>query len=80
MIIETTKQYIAVDSIIANPTNSVLVIVDDASGCCAIDVSADDTERPSAKAGIMQPMPVVKPAVTIEITAIHVVLSIVLPP
>ncbi len=76
-IIETTKQYIAVDSIIASPTNKVLVIVGAASGCCAIEFKADDTALPSPAAGIMQPMPVVIPAVTIEATAISVVLSIV---
>jgi hypothetical protein len=75
-IIETTKQYIAVDSIIANPTNSVLVIVGAASGCCAIELNADDTDLPSPNAGIIQPMPVVSPAVTIDATAMRVVLSI----
>jgi uncharacterized membrane protein YphA (DoxX/SURF4 family) len=75
-IIETTKQYIAVDSIIANPTNSVLVIVGAASGCCAMELNADDTDLPSPMAGIIQPMPVVSPAVTIDATAMRVVLSI----
>ena len=37
-----------VDSIIAKPTNSVRVIVFDSSGCCAIDISAWTTARPSA--------------------------------
>ena len=66
----------AVDSIIARPTNKVLVIVGAASGCCAMEDSADDTDLPSLKAGSMQPIPVVRPDVTIEATAINVVLSI----
>jgi hypothetical protein len=75
-IMETTKQYIAVDSIIANPTNKVLVIVGAASGCCAIELNADDTDFPSLNAGNIHPIPVVSPAVTIEATAITVILSI----
>jgi|GEM_PF-2013006 len=75
-IIETTKQYIAVDSIIAKPTNNVLVMVDAVSGCCAMELNADATDLPSLNAGNMQPMPVVNPAVTIDATAIRVVLSI----
>jgi hypothetical protein len=70
----------AVDSIIAKPTNKVLVIVGAASGCCAIELNADDTDLPSPKAGIIHPMPVVSPAVTIEATAIRVTLSIFYPP
>ncbi len=35
----------AVDSIIANPTNSVRVIVFDSSGCCAIETRAWDAGR-----------------------------------
>lgn len=77
-IIETTKQYIAVDSIIANPTNKVLVMVGPASGCCAIELNAEATAFPSPCAGIMQPIPVVRPAVTIDATAIRVVLSILI--
>ena len=65
----------AVDSIIAKPTNKVRVMVEDASGCCAIEFSADETDRPSPNAGIMHPMPVVNPAVMIDATAIKVVLS-----
>ena len=75
-IIETTKQYIAVDSIMASPTNKVLVIVGAASGCCASELSAEDTDFPSLNAGNMHPIPVVSPAVTIEATAIRVTLSI----
>ena len=75
-IIETTKQYIAVDSIIARPTNKVRVMVGAASGCCAIELKADDTALPSLNAGIMHPMPVVRPAVTMDAMAITVVLSI----
>ena len=69
----------AVDSIIARPTNRVRVIVAEASGCCASAVSAVATERPSPSAGAMQPMPVVRPAVTIEATAMRVMLSMVCP-
>ena len=69
-IIDTTKQYIAVDSIIAKPTNRVRVIVADASGCCASDVIAVATARPSAKAGPIVPKPVVRPAMMIETIAI----------
>ncbi len=64
------------DSIIARPTNNVLVIVGAASGCCAIELKADATDLPSPNAGIMQPMPIVIPAVIIEAIAIKVVLSI----
>jgi hypothetical protein len=66
-----------VDSIIASPTNRVRVMVAEASGCCANEVSAVETERPSPSAGIMQPMLVVKPAMMIEVTAMMVVGSIV---
>ena len=67
----------ASDSIIARPTNKVLVIVGAASGCCAIELKADATDFPSPNAGIMQPMPVVIPAVIIETIAIKIVLSII---
>src|SRR5580700_6501174 len=66
----------AVDSIIAKPTNNVRVMVAEASGCCASEVSAVATARPSPSAGPMQPKPVVRPAVTIEATAMRVMLSI----
>ena len=56
----------AVDSIIASPTNNVRVIVAEASGCCASEVSAVATARPSANAGPMVPKPVVMPAMTME--------------
>src|ERR1035437_11179102 len=69
----------AVDSIIARPTNSVRVIVAEASGCCASAVRAEATDRPSPSAGAMLPTLVVKPAVAIEATAIIVMLSIVGP-
>src|SRR5580700_10790801 len=69
----------AVDSIIARPTNRVRVMVDEASGCCARDVSAVATARPSLSAGPMHPNPVVTPAVTIEATAITVMLSMGFP-
>jgi hypothetical protein len=60
----------------ARPTNSVLVIVGAASGCCATDCKAEATAFPSLKAGNMQPIPVVKPAVIIETIAIVDMLSI----
>ena len=74
-IIESTKQYMAVDSIIANPTNKVRVMVEPASGCCAIASKAVETAFPSPIAGIIVPMLVVNPAVIIDATAIIVVLS-----
>src|ERR1035438_2886994 len=66
----------AVDSIIARPTNSVRVMVGAASGCCAREVMAEATERPSPSAGPMQPKLVVMPAVAIDTTATMVALSI----
>src|ERR1700691_1376908 len=69
----------AVDSIMARPTNRVRVMVAEASGCCASAVSAVATERPSPNAGPMQPKPVVRPAVTIEAIAMRVMLSIECP-
>ncbi|MDQ1252214.1 MAG: hypothetical protein QG646_1332 [Euryarchaeota archaeon] len=60
------------DSIIANPTNKVLVIVAEASGCCAIELNAVATERPSPIAGAITPMQIVNPEVTIDATAIVV--------
>jgi hypothetical protein len=66
-----------VDSIIANPTNKVLVIVGAASGCCAIEFKAEDTARPSPIAGIIVPNVVVNPAVMIDTIAIKVILSMV---
>jgi hypothetical protein len=79
-IIETTKQYMAVDSIIARPTNKVRVIVGPASGCCAIEFKALETAFPSPIAGSIHPMLVENPAVTIDATAISVTLSILNPP
>jgi len=75
-IIEITKQYIESDSNIASPTNNVLVMVPPESGCWAIELNADEIERPCPNAGIITPMPVVKPAVTIDTTAIKAELSI----
>ena len=66
----------AVDSIIARPTNRVRVMVADASGCCASALSAVATDRPSPSAGAMHPMLIVRPAVMIEATAIRVMSSI----
>src|SRR5664279_1016646 len=69
----------AVDSIIARPTNKVRVMVAEASGCWASELSAVATARPSASAGPIQPKPVVRPAMTIDATAIMVMLSMVSP-
>ncbi len=66
----------AIDSIIARPTNSVRVMVAEASGCCASALSAVATYRPSLSAGATHPTPIVRPAVTIEATAMTVMLSI----
>src|ERR1019366_9902656 len=70
----------AMDSIMARPTNRVRVIVAEASGCCASELSAVATDRPSLSAGATQPTPIVRPAVTIEARAMRVMLSIVCPP
>src|SRR5664279_5080762 len=69
----------AVDSIMASPTNRVRVIVAEASGCCASAVSAVATARPSASAGPMVPNPVVMPAMTIDATATMVRMSMLFP-
>src|SRR4030042_2571544 len=66
----------AVDSIIARPTNSVRVMVAEPSGCGASDLSAVATAFPSPSAGAMVPNAVVMPAVTMDATAIIVMLSI----
>src|SRR5580692_3259796 len=66
----------ASDSIIAKPTNKVRVMVAEASGCCASEVSAVATARPSPSAGHMHPTPMVSPAVAIETIAMRVLLSI----
>src|SRR5271168_2771959 len=65
----------AVDSIIARPTNNVRVMVEEASGCWASELSAVATALPSASAGPIVPKPVVMPAMTIDATAIMVMLS-----
>ena len=77
-IIEITKQYIASDSNIANPTNSVRVIVCPASGCCAIELKAVEIDFPWPNAGIIHPIPVVTPAVMMETIAIKDELSIII--
>src|SRR5664279_2935548 len=69
----------AVDSIIARPTNKVRVMVAEASGCWANELSANATAFPSASAGPKQPKPMVMPAMTIDATAIIVKLSIISP-
>jgi hypothetical protein len=77
-IIDTTKQYIAIDSIIARPTNKVRVRVDAVSGCWAIELNADITARASPKAGLILPIAIVSPAVMMEAAPINVILSMVL--
>src|ERR1700722_15339792 len=67
------------DSIIARPTNKVRVMVAEASGCWANEVSAVATALPSASAGPMAPKLIVMPAMTIDATAIIVRLSTVSP-
>src|SRR5271165_2252352 len=69
----------ASDSIIASPTNSVRVIVAEASGCWARELSAVATALPSANAGPNVPKLVVMPAMTMDATAMIVMLSIVCP-
>src|ERR1019366_9618929 len=66
---------VAMDSIIARPTNRVRVVVEEASGCWASEVSAVETALPSASAGPMAPRLIVVPAMTIDATAIIVGLS-----
>ena len=66
----------AMDSIIARPTNKVRVMVLAASGCCASELKAVETARPSPSAGAMLPTAIVTPAVMIETIAIRVMLSI----
>src|SRR5674476_1707961 len=67
------------DSIIARPTNKVRVIVVAASGCCASELNAVATARPSPSAGPILPKAIVRPAVTIEAIAMSVILSMVHP-
>src|SRR5476649_2121606 len=67
------------DSIIARPTNKVRVIVASASGCCARELNAVATERPSPSAGPILPRAIVRPAVTIEAIAMSVMLSMLRP-
>src|ERR1039458_1615032 len=67
------------DSIIARPTNKVRVIVVAASGCCASELNAVATARPSPSAGPILPRAIVRPAVTIEAIAMSVMLSMVRP-
>src|ERR1700689_5512398 len=69
----------AMDSIIARPTNKVRVMVAEASGCWANEVSAVATALPSASAGPMAPKLIVMPAMTIDATALRVRLSTVSP-
>src|SRR5512140_1691013 len=65
------------DSIIARPTNRVRVIVAAASGCCARELNAVATARPSPSAGPILPSAIVRPAVKIEAIAMSVMLSMV---
>jgi hypothetical protein len=52
------------------------VMVLEASGCCAKEVNAVETARPSPIAGAMLPSAIVTPAQMIETIAIRVILSI----
>src|SRR5580704_862291 len=65
----------ATDSIMARPTNRVRVMVAAASGCCARELNAVATARPSPRAGPTLPRAIVRPAVTIEAIAMSVMLS-----
>src|SRR4030042_7137536 len=69
----------AVDSIIARPTNKVRVMVAEASGCWARELRAVATALPSDSAGPIVPKPVVMPAMTMDATAVRVMLSIEAP-
>src|SRR5664280_3673443 len=69
----------AVDSIMARPTNRVRVMVAEASGCWASELRAEATALPSASAGPIVPNPVVRPATTIDATATIVMVSIECP-
>ena len=66
----------AIDSIIANPTKRVLVIVDEVSGCCAIEVIAATIALPSLIEGAIHPSAVVSPAIMMDTMEIRVILSI----
>src|SRR5450759_3310923 len=69
----------AMDSIIARPTNRVRVMVAEASGCCARELNAVATARASPSAGPRLLRAIVRPAVTIEAIAMSVMLSMVHP-
>src|ERR1022692_5230950 len=66
----------AIDSIIARPTNRVRVMLLAASGCCASAFRAVETARPSPSAGAILPSATVALAQMIETIAIMVMLSI----
>src|SRR5205823_13625826 len=68
----------AIDSIMARPTNRVRVMAPASSGCWAIAVRACITARPSERAGPMVPIAVVRPAVMIETRPMIVTVSIAL--
>ena len=75
-IIETTKRSIAVDSIIARPTNKVRVIVDGGVGLLRQRGQRScNSAALLPSAGPMVPKPVVMPAMTIDATEIIVILS-----
>src|ERR1700722_19798647 len=65
----------AIDSIIARPTNRVLVIVEEASGCWASALNAAATARPWPIPGPTAPIPIVRPAERIDAAAMIVILS-----
>jgi len=62
----------------AKPTNRVRVITSEESGCWAKDARADATAFPCARAGNIHPIPVVNPAMMIEMNPIKVELSIII--
>src|ERR1700726_763557 len=63
----------------ANPTNNVRVIVEDASGCWASAPNAAATARPWPSPGPTAPMAMVSPAERIDAAAMIVMLSILSP-
>ena len=63
------------DSIMASPTNKVLVKELRSSGCWAIAARACCIARPMPKAGPIEPMAIVKPAAKIE--AIATILTLI---
>lgn len=61
----------------ARPTNNVLVMDEAESGCCAMELKAEATARPSPSAGPILPSPIQMPADMIDAAAVNVMLSII---